>query len=173
MRTRIPRERRLVRTPRDPEKRIRRAFGQRLEVQSRLPEARQVVRRGRGSFKPLPRLVGTRLGLRARLQERAPLVPGPPGANQRSPRLLRKPLELRSGLPAAGRNLYGGRAIEEPGAARKGRPYRDRAGQEGEKLSGSAADRYSVPTVVSPLDERGPDKGQAARTEQESPNKHW
>jgi hypothetical protein len=63
--------------------------------------------------------------------------------------------------------------IEEPRAARKGRPYRDRAGQEGEKLSSSAADRYSVPTTVSPLEDRGPDKCQAARTEQESPNKRW
>ena len=83
---------------------------------------RRVVRRGRGAFKRLPRLVGTRLGLRARLQERTPLVPGLPGANERSPRLLGKQLDLRSGLSAAGRDLYRGQGIEEPG-----RPWAGRA----------------------------------------------
>ena len=111
MRSRIPQERRRVRTPRGTSGRIHRAFGQRVGMQSRLPEARRVVRRGRGAFKRLPRLVGTRLGLRARLQERTPLVPGLPGANERSPRFIGKQLDLRSGLSAAGRDLHRGQGV--------------------------------------------------------------
>jgi hypothetical protein len=42
------------------------------------------------------------------------LVPGPPGADERSRRLLGRQMDLRSGLSAAGRDLFGGQAIEEP-----------------------------------------------------------